>query len=204
VRIGSEAELFLFLLLLDSSKLMLRSTFLTVGLLISGSGTRTTELLRLASSRVSDNQRSVISDEEVLELLLGGLIDELLIVSEETLGNSLTDGINLRGVTSASDSDSHVNLVEVLLAEEKDRLEGLDSQGWRVEELKWDTVDSDHTDTGLDERDSDGVSLSTEGLNRLNLSGHRTRREGISDFWMTRSNSKILGLGPCYHVSRDH
>ena len=91
---------------------------LSVRLLVSGSGTWTTELLGLASSRVSDDQRSIVSDEGVSDLLLGGLIDVLLVVSQKTLSYGLTDGIDLGSVTTASDSDSHVDLGEILLTEQ--------------------------------------------------------------------------------------
>ena len=148
---------------------LLSSAVLTVRLLISGSGTGTAELLGLASSRVSDDQRSVVSHEGVSDLLLGGLIDELLVVSQQTLGDGLSDGVDLRGVTTASDSNSHVNLGEVLLSQQKDGLEGLNTESGRIQVVQGDTVDSDHTNTGLNQSNSYGVPLASKGLNILSL-----------------------------------
>ena len=143
---------------------------LSVRFLVSSSGTWTSELLWLASSRVGNDQRSVITNEGISDLLLGSLINVLLIVSEETLGDGLTDGVDLRSVTTSSDSNSHIDLGEVLLTDQEHGLERLNSQCWWVNMVKGDTVDSDHTSTGLDEGNSDGVSLTTEGLHILTLS----------------------------------
>jgi hypothetical protein len=156
-------------LFLGGNCLLLSCAVLTVRLLISSSGTGTSELLGLASSRVSDDQGSVVSDEGVSDLLLGGLIDELLVVSQKTLGDGLSDGVDLRGVTTASDSDSHVNLGEILLTQEQDGLEGLDTESGGVEVIQGDTVDSDHTSTGLNQSNSDGVPLATKGLDIISL-----------------------------------
>ncbi len=148
---------------------VLLPSVLTVRLLISGSGTRTSELLGFASSRVGDDQRSVVSDQHVSDLLLGGLINELLVVGEQTLGDGLSDGVDLRGVTTASDSDSHVDLGEVFLAQKEDGLESLNSESRGIEMIEGYTVDSDHTSTGLNECNSDGVPLASERLNILSL-----------------------------------
>lgn len=145
---------------------------LSVRLLISGSGTWTSELLGLASSRVSDDQRSVVSNQGVSDLLLGSLIDELLVVSQKPLGDGLSDGVDLRGVTTSSDSDSHVNLREVLLTQKEDGFEGFNSESGGVKVIQRNTVDSDHTGSGLDEGDSDCVPLASERLNILSLGRH--------------------------------
>jgi hypothetical protein len=59
---------------------------LTVGLLEARAGTLTTELLGLASSVVGDEECAVVGDKSLLELVLGVLIDELLVVGD--LGNA--------------------------------------------------------------------------------------------------------------------
>ena len=151
---------------------LLSSSVLTVRLLISGSCTWTTKLLWLASSGVSNDQRSVVSDKDISNLLLGGLINVLLIVSKESLSDGLTDGVDLGSVTTTSDSKSHVDLGEVFLSEEKNRLESLNSQCWGINKVKGDTIDSDHTSTGLDKGNGNGVTLAAKGLNILTLSGH--------------------------------
>lgn len=48
---------------------------LSVRLLVAGTGSGTTELLGLASSGIGDQQGSIVVDEDVLQLLLGGLVN---------------------------------------------------------------------------------------------------------------------------------
>lgn len=60
---------------LSSSTLLWKRTgWLTVGLLVAGAGSRSTELLGLAAARISNQQGPVVLDQDVLDLLLGGLI----------------------------------------------------------------------------------------------------------------------------------
>jgi len=59
-----------------------RKNCLTVGLLEARTGTLTTELLGLASSVVGDEECAVVGDKSLLELVLGVLIDELLVVGD--------------------------------------------------------------------------------------------------------------------------
>ena len=44
-------------------------------LLETGTGTTTTELLGLAATRIGNKERSVVAEEDVLDFLLGGLIN---------------------------------------------------------------------------------------------------------------------------------
>lgn len=48
---------------------------LSVRLLVAGTGSWTSELLGLAATRISNQQGTVVVDQDVLQLLLGGLID---------------------------------------------------------------------------------------------------------------------------------
>lgn len=50
-------------------------TRLTVRFLVAGTSAGTSELLGLASSGVSDQQSSVVADQDILNLFLGGLIN---------------------------------------------------------------------------------------------------------------------------------
>jgi hypothetical protein len=92
-----------------------KSNRLTVRLLVPGAGTLTTELLGLAPSVVGNEECAVVLDEGLLELVLGVLIDELLVVGDDGLGDSLTDGVDLRGVTTTGDTDADVDIGCVLL-----------------------------------------------------------------------------------------
>lgn len=58
-----------------SSNLLWKCTGgLTVGLLVAGAGSRSTELLGLAATWVGDQQGPVVLDQDVLDLFLGSLI----------------------------------------------------------------------------------------------------------------------------------
>lgn len=61
--------------ILCSSNLLWKCTGgLTVGLLVAGTGSRSTELLGLAATWVGDQQGPVVLDQDVLDLFLGSLI----------------------------------------------------------------------------------------------------------------------------------
>lgn len=66
-----------------------RKSCLTVGLLEARAGTLTTELLGLASSVVGDEECAVVGDKSLLQLVLGVLIDELLVVGDLDMRVSL-------------------------------------------------------------------------------------------------------------------
>jgi len=83
---------------------------LTVGLLVAGAGTGTAELLGLAPPVVGDEECAVVLDEGLLELVLGVLVDELLVVGDDGLGDGLADGVDLRGVTTTGDADADVDV----------------------------------------------------------------------------------------------
>jgi hypothetical protein len=100
---------------------------LTVGLLVTSTGTGTAELenvkkemqlmnmiktsmtvnishsltylLGFAATGIGNKESTVELDEDFLDFLLGGLIDELLVEGNDSLGKSLTDGIDLGSVT---------------------------------------------------------------------------------------------------------
>ena len=83
---------------------------LTVRLLVSGSGSGTSKLLGLVSSGISDQQRAVELDEDVLDLLLALLIDVLLVVGDQRLGQSLPDGVDLGDVATALHTDADIDI----------------------------------------------------------------------------------------------
>ena len=59
----------------QTSSLGKQRTSLSVRFLVSGAGTWTTELLGLTASRIGYQQATVVVDEDVLNLLLGGFIN---------------------------------------------------------------------------------------------------------------------------------
>ena len=100
----------------------IHSHLLTVRLLEARAGTLTTELLGLTSSVVGDEEGSVELDEGLLEEVLGVLVDELLVVGDQGLGDGLSDGVDLRGVTTAGDADADVDVGELVEANNQEGL----------------------------------------------------------------------------------
>jgi len=140
---------------------------LTVGLLEARAGTLTTELLGLASSAVGNEECAVVGDKSLLQLVLGVLIDELLVVGDDRLGNSLTDGVNLGSVTTTGDADSDVNTGELVEAEDEDRLVDLESKDLGLDERDGLAVDLDKALALLAVGDSGGGLLLAEALDAL-------------------------------------
>ena len=86
----------------------------SIRFLISGSGSRSTVLFRFASSWVSDQKSSVVLKKKFFDLSFFSLVNEFLVVSNNTFSNSLSDGINLSDITTSSDGDSDVQVLESL------------------------------------------------------------------------------------------
>jgi hypothetical protein len=85
-----------------------RKKNLTVGLLVAGAGTATTELLGLGTAVVGNQECAVVLSKSLLELVLGVLIDVLLVVGDNGLGDGLTDGVDLGSVTTTGNTDTDV------------------------------------------------------------------------------------------------
>lgn len=83
--------------------------YLTVRFLATSTGTVTTELLGLGSAGVSDQERTVVSNEKLTELKGRGGIVVLGVVGDKRLGDSLADGVDLRGVTTTRDTETDVD-----------------------------------------------------------------------------------------------
>lgn len=116
----------------------------------SCSGTTTTKLLWLHSSGVGNQQGLVVRGKDLLQLVLRGLIDVLLVVSNQALSNGLSDGVNLRDVTTTRDSDSDVDVLELVQTSQGQRLVNLETQDFWLDEGDWRTVNLDQTLAGLD------------------------------------------------------
>lgn len=71
----------------------------SIRFLDSGSGTWTTILLGLASSRIGDEEGPVILEKSFFNLTLLGFVYEFLVISYDSLCDGLPDGINLGNIT---------------------------------------------------------------------------------------------------------
>lgn len=58
-----------------------------------------TYLLGFAATGIGNKESTVVLDKDFLDFLLGGLIDELLVEGNDSLGKSLTDSVDLGDVT---------------------------------------------------------------------------------------------------------
>lgn len=83
---------------------------LTVRFLVPRARTWTAELLGLAPSVVGNEQCAVVLDKRLLELVLRVLVDVLLVVGDDGLGDGLTDGVDLGGVSTTGDADADIDV----------------------------------------------------------------------------------------------
>lgn len=130
----------------------------------SGTSTLTTEFLWFWSSGISDQQGSVVRGEDLLQFVLRLFVNEFLVVSNQTLGNSLSDGVDLRDVTTTGDSNSDVDVGELVQTGQQQWLVDLESQDLWLNQSDWGTVDLDQTLTGLNVGDGSSRLLLTESL----------------------------------------
>ena len=103
----------------------------SVRLLVSSSGPRSTIFLGLTSSGVGNQQRPVVLEQNLLDLSLLVLVDIFLVVCNNSFREGLTDRIDLGNVSSTSDSDSDVKILESFEAEKENGLKDLHSEGLR-------------------------------------------------------------------------
>ena len=137
--------------------------------MISGSGTWTTILFRFASSWVSDEESSVVLQKKFFNLSLFGLVDEFLVISNNTLGNGLSDSIDLSDITTSSDGDSDIQVLESLETQKKNWFHNFNSQwGW-LQQFNWWSVNSQYTLSVSDWGVGNGVFLFSKALDELVL-----------------------------------
>ena len=78
------------------------------------------------------------------------------MVGNDGLSNGGTDGINLGRHTAALYADSDVKVGELILSEDKDGLEGLESEGLGLDELNGLAIDLDEATALLGKSASSG------------------------------------------------
>ena len=77
----------------------------------------------------------------MLQLVLGVLIDELLVVGNDGLGDGLTDGIDLRCVSTTSNSDADIDTGELVETDDQEGFVDLKSQDLGLDEVERLSVD---------------------------------------------------------------
>lgn len=148
---------------------------LTVRLLVPGTGTGTTELLRLHAAGVGNEESTVAGKEGALEKVLGLLVNVLLVVGNKTLSEGLTDSVDLRYVTTTGDSDTDVEVLELLDANDKEGLVDLHTENLGLNESDGDTVNLDKAFALFNKGNCGSRLLLAKGLdtgNDFHLLGH--------------------------------
>lgn len=107
---------------------------LYVRLLATSTGTVTTELLRLRSPGVRDQEGPVVGNELLLELERACCVEVLGVVRNDRLRDRLADGVDLGGVSTTLHTQADVDRRERVLAGNKDGLIHLEAEDLRPQE----------------------------------------------------------------------
>lgn len=103
------------------------------------------ELLWLTPTWIGHEKGSVVGNESLLQLVLGVLINELLVVSHERLGDCLSDGVDLGGMSTTRYSDANVDGGELVESNDEKWLVHLESQDLWLNQAEWLSVNLDET-----------------------------------------------------------
>lgn len=94
-------------------------------------------------------------------------IDELLVVGNDGLGDSLTDGIDLRCVSTTSNSDADIDVGEFLETSNQEGFVDLESQDLGLNQVQRLSVDLDESFTSLAVGDGRSSLFLAEALHTL-------------------------------------
>ncbi|KMZ62450.1 hypothetical protein ZOSMA_461G00010 [Zostera marina] len=142
----------------------LTSTVLTIRLLEPRPGSSSSELFRLAPSRISNQQSPIIPHQNILNLLLLLFVNVLLKESNQSLGDALTNSVDPRCLSSTANTDPHINTTKAMATEEEDRFEGLVSEDLWFHQLNGNAVDLNQATPAFAMSDCHGSLLTTEAL----------------------------------------
>merc|ERR1719264_1614905 len=114
------------------------------------------------------NRDLVKLHKDILDLLLRLLVNVLLVVSDQGLGQRLSDGVHLASVAATLNADPDVNIGKPVLAEEQNGLLQLEAQSLRLDKLQRATIHLDQSLSALAISHSSGRLLAPKDLDRLN------------------------------------
>ena len=77
------------------------------------------------------------------------LIDELLVVGDNGLGDGLTDGVDLRCVSTASNSDADIDVGKLLETDNQEGFIDLESKDFGLDEVEGLSVNFDQALSSL-------------------------------------------------------
>ena len=136
---------------------------LTVGLLETRTGTPSSVLFGFAPTWVRDKKVAVVCQESLPEFILAVLINIFGVVSNDTLGNSGTDGVNLSGDTSTLYSDANINVGKFVLSKDKNGFVNFVTKGLWFDVFDGLPINFDKTASLLCECTCGSSLFSTEG-----------------------------------------
>ena len=125
--------------------------------------TLSTEFLGLHPTGVGNQQCPIVGDKLLLELKGRGSIEVFCVVSNDSLGDSLTNCVDLRNVSSSLYTNTDVNRSEGLFTNDKNGLIDLKSEDLWLKEVDRGAIDFDKT-LALT-----SVSYSSSGLNNKKI-----------------------------------
>lgn len=131
----------------------------TYTLLVPSTGRRTAKLLWLGMASISDKQLPVVCHQNFLNFPLAGLIHILLVIGNNSLGDSLPDSVNLGCVTSSSHPHADVHIGKAVLPQKVYGFVGLLAQDLRFEQVDRAPIDLDEAAPLLAIGDSCGCLL---------------------------------------------
>ncbi len=77
------------------------------------------------------------------------LVDELLVVGDNGLGDGLTDGVDLRCVSTTSNSDADIDVGELLKTDDQEGFVDLESKDLGLDEVEGLSINFDQTLSSL-------------------------------------------------------
>jgi hypothetical protein len=102
-----------------------------------------------------------------------------LVISDDSFGNGLSDGVDLCNVTGTTYTHTDVKILEFLETEEQYQLLYFNAKGGGLENGDRGTIDTEDTFTSSHTCDGDCIFLFSKGLDELG-----TGSSGVSDHWL--------------------
>ena len=122
-------------------------------------------------------------------MTLLGLITELLVERDDSLGNGLTDSLHLRAGATTADADTDAQVLESVSTKQQDWLVNFQSQGCWFKDFDGSSIYSDVSVAFCNVCDSSGVLLSSESLYLFSLTHLSFLRYGVLNVGETRNNN---------------
>ena len=117
----------------------------------TSAGAASTVFLRLAPAGIGHQEIPIVGQKSRPQFVLRALVDVLGVVRDDALGDGAADGVDLRRHTPPLDAYAYVEVRELVLSEDEDRLERLESQAFRFDVLDGLAVHLDEAATLLRE-----------------------------------------------------